>query len=72
MENSELQSYAYALIVAFETKRPMKARAYTVKQGLIISSYIKAYLKAKKSGILDALSLAKDYEVINKRILQLA
>ncbi|NBI13703.1 hypothetical protein GVX81_08810 [[Haemophilus] felis] len=72
MNDSELQSYAYSLIVAFETKRKMQARPHTVKQIRVINSYIRAYLKAKKSGILDALNVIKDSETVNQRILQLA
>lgn len=67
MKSLNLQSYAYALIYAFECKLPMKAKAHTVREGKIISAYIKRYLDAKKSGIFGTIQVLNDYHIISQK-----
>lgn len=67
MKSLNLQSYAYALIYAFEYKLPMKAKAHTAREWKIISAYIKLYLDAKKSGIFGTIQVLNDYHVISQK-----
>ncbi|HHE3594996.1 TPA: hypothetical protein ACPDRM_002197 [Pasteurella multocida] len=65
MEN--LKYYANSLIIAFELKKPMKAKALTGREFGIVLGYIKQYLAAKKSGILGTVQILNDYEIVSQR-----
>ncbi|HDX1088249.1 TPA: hypothetical protein RNX31_002150 [Pasteurella multocida] len=67
MKSLDLQSYAYALIYAFEHKQRMKAKAFTVREWKIISAYIQRYLNAKKSGIFGTVQVLNDYHIISQK-----
>ena len=63
-----LKHYANQIIIAFETKTPMKAKLLTIRELKIVSGYIKQYLDAKKSGIWGTVQILNDYEVVSQKV----
>ncbi|MDG2957064.1 hypothetical protein P7L95_09950 [Bisgaard Taxon 10/6] len=59
----ELQEYANALVLAFETKTPIKGKAFKVWQWRIIWQYVRLAQQAKKSGIFGTVQVLNGYEI---------
>ncbi|MCQ9124702.1 hypothetical protein [Rodentibacter caecimuris] len=51
MTNKEIREYAEAVIVAFERKKPVKAKIMKVAESKRVFAIISEYLEAKKRGI---------------------
>ena len=51
MTNQEIREYAEAVIVAFERKKPIKAKLMKVSHSKQVFAIIGEYLKAKEQGV---------------------